>query len=450
MTRNKQAIANWKTQYYFDVNSVRGSPTGAAWYDSGTTTVNSTVTTPSGGYETVSWTGTGSLSSGGTDGSDDTGVFTILEYSSCTWNWENSVPTFGVVTSNSTVAAAAVMFNVTITDNVDVSHYIYSWNNTGPWTNSSTYAWTSNPATFEGTWNETIGNVVNVKVYANDTSGNWGESETYNFIMSQYSYSITWEQDPLTLVAGQYVSLNFTIYRNSVAFEDFILNVTKNSVLFKQNLTFINSTFTDSSVAGIYTYDISDFYDSNLAIFASLSGTTSKIVIWQPAPSSPGGFPPSAATYAISIRVVRGTAAVPAVTVTLAEQSRTTDTQGYATFSASAGTHNLNVVQEGTIVYTTQFQVDASGTWQIDLDQPDQPPTNITPEEGPQFPEIPPSIAQLGIVVIVVVLLIAFFTYQSGPKKPPNKDWKTGNGKVFRKKWQIEDKKETGRKKWKQ
>ena len=92
MNGAKTATAGWKTQYYFTVSSLYDSPTGQAWYDSGSS-VSSTVTRPvSGGtgiqYETTGWTGTGSLSSGGTAGSSSIGSFTINAYSTCTWNWK--------------------------------------------------------------------------------------------------------------------------------------------------------------------------------------------------------------------------------------------------------------------------------------------------------------------------------------------------------------------------
>jgi len=84
--------ANYQTQYYLTVTSPYVSPTGAGWYNSGSS-VSSTVTRPvSGGtgvqYETTGWTGTGSLSSGGSEGSSSTGSFTINAYSTCTWNWK--------------------------------------------------------------------------------------------------------------------------------------------------------------------------------------------------------------------------------------------------------------------------------------------------------------------------------------------------------------------------
>jgi hypothetical protein len=77
------------TQYNFVVTSTYDSPTGQAYYDTGTS-ISSTVTTPSSGYQTSGWTGTGSLSSGGSTGSSTTGSFTITAYSTCTWNWVGS------------------------------------------------------------------------------------------------------------------------------------------------------------------------------------------------------------------------------------------------------------------------------------------------------------------------------------------------------------------------
>jgi len=87
MTSDKEAVANWKIQYFFDVDSYYDSPTGEGWYDNATETVHSNVTTPFGDYNTTGWTGTGSLASGGILNSNTTGIFTILNYTTCTWDW---------------------------------------------------------------------------------------------------------------------------------------------------------------------------------------------------------------------------------------------------------------------------------------------------------------------------------------------------------------------------
>ncbi len=112
------------TQYYFSVSSSYGSPTGQAWYDTGSS-VSSTVTTPvSGGtgtqYVTSSWTGTGSLSSGGSQGSSSTGSFSITAYSTCTWNWITQYyitvsSNYGNPTETSQWVNSGSSFTVTIT-----------------------------------------------------------------------------------------------------------------------------------------------------------------------------------------------------------------------------------------------------------------------------------------------------------------------------------------------
>ena len=66
MSAPKTATASWTTQYYFDIVSTYGSPTGEGWYNSGAT-VNFGVTTPYAGtlgtqYVFGNWTGTGSES----------------------------------------------------------------------------------------------------------------------------------------------------------------------------------------------------------------------------------------------------------------------------------------------------------------------------------------------------------------------------------------------------
>ena len=66
-----KVTANFTTQYYLTVNSAHGSPTGAGWYDKGTTATFGVTTPESGGagtrYVFTSWTGTGTGSYTGTD-----------------------------------------------------------------------------------------------------------------------------------------------------------------------------------------------------------------------------------------------------------------------------------------------------------------------------------------------------------------------------------------------
>jgi hypothetical protein len=145
------------TRYYFSVSSAYDSPTGQAWYDTGSS-ISSTVTRPvSGGtgiqYETTGWTGTGSLSSGGTAGSSSTSSFTINAYSTCTWNWKTQYQlTMGTnfgTTSPSVGdhwydAGSVVSISATAPSVVDGERYV--WNG---WTGTGTISYTgmNNPAT---------------------------------------------------------------------------------------------------------------------------------------------------------------------------------------------------------------------------------------------------------------------------------------------------------------
>jgi len=90
-------------------------------------------------------------------------------------------PSFGSITADTAVAGTQVTLSVTITDNIAVSKFKYCWNNTGSWVNETLTSFSSNPATFTGTWNGAAGKTVLVKVYANDTANNWAVSAEYSF-----------------------------------------------------------------------------------------------------------------------------------------------------------------------------------------------------------------------------------------------------------------------------
>jgi len=93
-------------------------------------------------------------------------------------------PTFGTIIANSTVVGTGVSLTCTLFDNVATSGYCYEWNNTGNLVNKT---WTTaglQPATLVGTWNETVGNKVAVRIFANDTSNNFNVSIFYNFTLT--------------------------------------------------------------------------------------------------------------------------------------------------------------------------------------------------------------------------------------------------------------------------
>jgi hypothetical protein len=99
---------------------------------------------------------------------------------------DSSPPTFSNISVNTTIAGEPCSFNCLISDNVNVSTYVFSTNNTGGWTNDTEVAFSSffNDsaawANVTKTLSSTVGNVVSYVWYANDTSDNWSTSGQYN------------------------------------------------------------------------------------------------------------------------------------------------------------------------------------------------------------------------------------------------------------------------------
>jgi len=149
---------------------------------------------------------------------------------------DGNSPTFSSITANTTQADASVQLNVTISDNDAVSHFIYSWNNTGTWANQTTTAFSSNPCQLEGTWNSTIGNVISVKAYANDTSDNWAVS-------SQYDFTLTDSISPTVANVGA----NTTLAGDPVLFYAEWSNLELSGYIFGTNQTgsWVNATWID-------------------------------------------------------------------------------------------------------------------------------------------------------------------------------------------------------------
>lgn len=132
--------AVFQLQYFFSVSSANDNPTGAGWYNAGSS-VSSSVTRPvSGGtgiqYETTGWTGTGSLNSGGSAGSSSTGSFTLNAYTTCTWNWKTQYQaTFTQTGLNSDVGTNTVL-------TVGSTDYNYTSFPVNIWVDSGTsFAW---------------------------------------------------------------------------------------------------------------------------------------------------------------------------------------------------------------------------------------------------------------------------------------------------------------------
>ena len=165
---------------------------------------------------------------------------------------ESAAPTFSPITSNTTIAGNPVQLNCTISDNDGVSGYIFSWNNTGSWTNTT---WTSgSSAGHIGTWNDTIGNVVSVKIYGNDTLNYWGESIQYDFTLTAI--------DSVSLVLTNPKNLTYSLGTIPVQFSasggtiDHLWFNCKNGSnwVYVSNQTYTTSTNMTGFVEGSYTF----------------------------------------------------------------------------------------------------------------------------------------------------------------------------------------------------
>ncbi len=132
---------------------------------------------------------------------------------------DTTPPTFGNVSTNTTVAGQPCSFNCLVGDDTNVSSYIFSTNNTGMWINDSavvfstffneSVAW----ANVTKTLNDAVDNVVSYLWYANDTSNNWSSSDQYYLthapsisILSPEKRTYAFTDIPLTFIIHQTAS----------------------------------------------------------------------------------------------------------------------------------------------------------------------------------------------------------------------------------------------------
>ena len=119
---------------------------------------------------------------------------------------DTTPPTFGTITSNTTIAGNGVRLNCTITDDVAVANYSIAWNNTETWTNQSIVTVSGTPisAYFDGTWNATVGNVIEVQVWASDSSNNTAYSSVTYFTLT----SSGWNEGFMGIPNSETASIN--------------------------------------------------------------------------------------------------------------------------------------------------------------------------------------------------------------------------------------------------
>jgi hypothetical protein len=197
-----------------------------------------------------------------------------------------SVPAFSSIVGNTTHVGSAVSYACSITDDVSVSGYKASWNNSGSWVNST---WTSGGSgILTGTLNSTVGYVVSVRFYANDSSNNWAASIITNFTLSTYAYTVSFASSDSSPTVGNSVTITLTIQRDSVAFTNYQANVTRDNVLFKENLT--SASFDDSEYSSYtHVYNITALYDNEEATVASDVTVTPLTLVWTSTSGGGGG-----------------------------------------------------------------------------------------------------------------------------------------------------------------
>ena len=97
----------------------------------------------------------------------------------------SSLPTFGTVSANVTLAGNATQISCTISADSGMSSWGFAWNNTGSTVNATkiVVSGASVTALYNGTWNATVGNNVWVQFWANDTSNNVAYSGVKTFTL---------------------------------------------------------------------------------------------------------------------------------------------------------------------------------------------------------------------------------------------------------------------------
>ncbi len=107
------------------------------------------------------------------------------------------IATFKAAVVAQTISADTIVANENFTLSTTINdpartiyNYTYSTNNTGTWVNATTVTYMSNPATYNGTWNNTVGVTVSSRLYFHDSLGEWA-SDIYNFTLTDAAPSYT-------------------------------------------------------------------------------------------------------------------------------------------------------------------------------------------------------------------------------------------------------------------
>ena len=109
-------------------------------------------------------------------------TLTVIDDKAPLW-YDNSSNTTAL-----TITGDLAQFNINWTDQVELSQVLFSWNDTGDWTNSSdisvqgtrsiNYSVNMTITASSGTW-------IHYKFFANDSSGNWNKTEESRFMVNE-------------------------------------------------------------------------------------------------------------------------------------------------------------------------------------------------------------------------------------------------------------------------
>lgn len=150
-------------------------------------------------------------------------------------------PQYGAIAYNTTIKGASCNLSVVWNDDVNMSGYIFGWNNTGSFTNDT---WTAiTPVTNETTVNviksisASVGVVLSFQEWANDTSNNWNTTGLQSFTVT--GINITFQLNTGgTLYVNTVLTANSTV--NQYGIND---NVTLLAVPLNASYSFLNYTW---------------------------------------------------------------------------------------------------------------------------------------------------------------------------------------------------------------
>jgi len=173
--------------------------------------------------------------------------------------FDSDDPPVITITSNSTEYRIneTVQFNGTFTDDINLSSYTFSWNDTGVWINVSNVSISG--ASYIALENQSIsaaqGTRVHVKYYANDSIGNWTESELI-FVSGGSHPTHTTPILNATDNPANKTSANLTAYNQSTVGTNTVINTYawyENNAPMIQLLMTFNSNLTTNDVVKDYS-----------------------------------------------------------------------------------------------------------------------------------------------------------------------------------------------------